>query len=89
MTLTEEKAKKWSSEIDHVLREGNIKHVELEGIIGKLSFSQTMMFGKFARSMMRPLYRKLYANHYSASLTNSDRRVLVWRQGTILTLEPK
>ena len=89
MTLTEAKATKWAEQIKQVLKEGEIKHTEIEGLIGKLSFSQTMMFGGFARSMMKPLYRKLYAHHYSTSLSECDRRVLIWWMTTLRTLDPE
>ena len=55
----------------------------------KLSFSQTMLFVKFARPMMRPLYRKLYARQYAALLGKSDRRVLTRWIKTLQTLGPK
>ena len=55
--LTDGKAANWAGIIRHVINEGWVSPQCLEGLIGQLSSPQTSMFGKFARSQMRALYK--------------------------------
>ena len=52
-------------------------------------FSQTAMFGKFARSQMRVLYRKLYRKFYVATLEERERAVLSWWLAIPRELNPR
>ena len=76
--LTGEKATNWAGLIELILTDGWVSLQCLDGIIGKLSFPQAAMFGKFPRSQMRVLYKKLYRKYYVASL--SDRGYSVFRR---------
>ena len=57
--------------------------------MGKLSFSQTAMFGKFARSQMRVLYRKLYRKYYAATLEEREFAAPKWRLAILHELNPR
>ena len=46
----------------------SVTHQELERLTGRLSLSQTLLFGKFDRAKMRPLYQKLQRRVYNAEL---------------------
>ena len=73
--LPAEKKKAWSALILSYLSQGRISYQELEKLIGRLSFSQTLLFGKFARTQLRPLYQKLYRRVYNATLSAEERDV--------------
>ena len=47
------------------------------------------MFGKFARTQMRPLYQKFYARRYVSSLSLNDRAIFIWRMDILLSLQPR
>ena len=75
ISLTPEKCKRWPNLITGYLQEGRISHSFLEKLIGKLLFSQTAVFGKFARTQLRPLYVKLNRRVYNARLSAYERSV--------------
>ena len=87
--LTAEKKAAWASRIDDILEAGAISHGELEALTGRLSFSQTSIFGRYGRAMMQHLYRKLYAGFYSAGLTDEDRTNLDWWAGLLRSARPR
>ena len=72
VSLTPEKAKNWADTMLGVLKEGRIPPHTLEKLIGKLSFSQTCLFGKFDRTQLRCLYRKLHAPTYIAHINKFE-----------------
>ena len=78
VNLAEDKKSLRSDRLGEFLRTGHIEHKELESITGRLSYSQTSAFGRFARCMARPLYRQLSADCYQSELSGSDRAVLQW-----------
>ena len=89
VTLTPEKAAKWTAIIHKHLKEGLISSHELEKLIGKLCFSQTCLFGKFASTQLRCLYTKLHAPRYSAKLSKAEILTLNWRADVISQLSPR
>ena len=89
VTLTPEKADKWSKAIRNVLHVGSISSQELEKLIGKLCFSQTCLFGKFARTQLRCLYRKLHTPRYQPRITKFERMTLYWWVDVIASLQPR
>lgn len=68
ISLPEEKRAKWPHLLESYLQVGSISHRCVEKLIGRLSFSLTIIFGKFARTHLRPLYRKFYRRFCSAKL---------------------
>ena len=64
ITLPEEKESAWTSITQRVLSAGFISHAKLESIIGRLSLTQTSVFGGIGRGAMAPLYAKLLADPY-------------------------
>ena len=62
--LTREKATRRTLTIERHIRTSIISSHELDKLIGKLCFSQTCLFGKFARIQLRCLYKQLHAPRY-------------------------
>ena len=87
--LTDGKKAAWDARIDEIIKAGEIPHGELEALTGRLSFSQTSIFGRFGRAMMHRLYRKLYAGFYSATLTEGDLVNLDWWDGLLRSVRPR
>ena len=78
--LPADKKTKWVDAITRILDIGVITHDQLESLIGRLSFSQTSIFGRFGRPMMTHLYTKLNAIRYHPVLTTKEVRILQrWR----------
>ena len=73
---TPTKARKWSELISVFLKKGRISFQELENPIGRMIFSQTSAFGKFARTQLRPLYRELRDRFFTPKLPEQERFTL-------------
>ena len=75
--LTPEKASRWIDAIRLFLSKGRVGREDLGSLIGKLGFSQTCLFGNFARCQLRALYCKLSRRWYVPKL--SSREILISR----------
>ena len=73
ISLTNEKREKRAHLLDSFLKEGRISRICLGKLIGRLGFSQTCIFGKFARTQIRPLYQKFHQWVYNAQLSRHER----------------
>ena len=73
-----EKNAKWASIIRGVLAAGRIAQNELESLTGKLSVSQTSIFGRFGRFVVKPLYRKHYGPYYQTPMKDRGWISLSW-----------
>ena len=89
VSLPQEKAWAWIQEINEHLKNGIINAVPLENLIGKHGFSQTNLFGKFARTKLRPLYKKLHATKFSPKIASFEGQVLRWCAKILLSLNPR
>ena len=89
VSLPYDKAFRWVDEIRRYLRAGHITAIRLERLIGKLGFSQTNLFGEFARTQLKPLYRKLYAARFIPQLSIIESRILHWWSRILLSLNPR
>ena len=89
VTLTPDKALKWVTEIKGFIRDRSISSHDLEKLIGKLGFSQTSLFGKFARTQLSPLYRKFYSRSFTPKLSFSEARTLHWWAEVLASLRPR
>ena len=89
VTLTPDKAKAWAEEIELFIRQRSIPSPVLEKLIGKLGFSQTNLFGKFARTQLRPLYKKFYSRNFSPKLSLSECANLRWWADVLSSLQPR
>lgn len=83
------KKKAWAALIASYLAQNRLSYQELEKLIGRLSFSQTMLFGKFARTQLRPLYQKQHRRIYNAALSTAERAVLLWWHDIIIAFSPR
>ena len=66
-----------------------IAALAIGSLIGKLSFSQTRLFGKFARTHPRPLNRKLYRRFYAAKLSPRESTTLKRRIAALTKIKPR
>lgn len=89
ISLPRDKAYRWAKLISSVIQEKLIAHATLESLIGRLSFAQTAIFGRFARAMLKPLYAKLYSNRYLPNVSPALERNLRWRPAALLSLTPR
>ena len=89
ISLPVEKRKSWSDLIGGFLKEARISHICLGNLIGELSFSQTSLFCKFARTQMRPLQTKLNRRVYNARLSAGERLVSTWWARAIADFTPR
>lgn len=89
VTLTDDKALSWAKEIPTPISKGEISSQSLENLICKLSFSQTNLFGKFARAQIRPLYKKLYARNFSPNLSDAESLTLRRWVAVLTSLQPR
>ena len=62
---------------------------ELEKPIGKLGFHKTNLFGGFARTRLRPLYRKFYARNFNPQISENELRTFQWWVTVIRPLQPR
>lgn len=85
----EKKRASWAALLSDFLTKGSISHRELLKLIGRLSFSQTLLFGKFGRTQLRPLYQKLHRRGYNARLTDAGRAVFGWCERVIRSFPPR
>ena len=88
ITLPPEKVLRWCDLLKQYIKQGAIPEKELESLIGKLSFSQTSVFGRMGRAMMSTLYQKQNAKPYQKKLTNRDLYTFRWWIETYNWLNP-
>ena len=77
--LPQGKIAKWPHIIRDRIADGRITSKHLEKLIGKLSFAQTSVFGRFGRSLLIPLRDKLSERPYSEILPTMEIDILLWR----------
>ena len=87
--LPDDKIQKWSSIVDEILSSGSVQHKPLEKLVGKLCFTQTSIFGRFGRTMLKPLYTKLHSTPYSSVLSDEESSVLRWWASSIRASQPR
>ena len=90
MTLSiippEDKKVRWVAAIKLILTNGSISRDHLDSLAGRLSFSQTSLFGRFGRPMMTPLHMKANTSPFIPTLTERETRTLQWRVTALTTL---
>ena len=84
-----DKAHRWARMIYEILDSKLAPRATLESLIGRISFAQTAVFGRFGRAMIKPLYTKLYSKRYFPMLSPAVERSLRWWAATLLSLEPR
>ena len=78
VSLPADKASRWVSMIDEILKLGTVTRDQLESLIGRLSFPQTSIFGRFGRPMLSPLYGLLNSPSFRPLLSTRATRALQW-----------
>ena len=65
------------------LTEDQITHKNLERLIGELSYARTSFFGRFGRSLLKPLQGKLNDKPIDGESTDRENDILEWRGKSI------
>ena len=78
ISLTGEKASQRPELIRTYHTSGSIHALELESLIGKLGFSQTCLFGNFARAQMRYIYKKIRRLFYVSCFFARELHPPLW-----------
>ena len=81
--LPRSKISAWSELISETISKGFIDHKPLESLIGKLSFTQTSIFGRFGRTLLRFLQTKLHRHPYVKKLSEEEIDILKWRVASL------
>ena len=89
VSLPREKAIRWGAKIREFALLGRIQHKDMESLIGKLSFTQTSVFGRVGRAMMAALYQKVNAKFYDPALSDRELTTLHWWSNAILNMTPR
>ena len=87
--MPDEKSRALAALIRSYLAQNRLSYQEIEKLIGRLSFSQTLLFGKFARTQLRPLYTKMRRKYFCASLSAQERATIVWWDEVISGFPPR
>ena len=61
----------------------------MEQLIGQLGCPRNNLFGEFARTQIRPFYRKIYAAKYAPILNPSELRTLRWWAAILTSPKPR
>ena len=75
--------------MERIILAGSVTHKELESIIGRLSFTQTSVFGRIGRAMLAPLYKKLHMEKYFPSLSLIEATSLRWWAVALAHMKPR
>ena len=90
VSLPADKALKWSALIRSFLAPpAIIGRKDLESLIGRLSFAQCAVFGRVARSMLRPLYKHLYSSPSRIILSRDAVLALRWWADLLCSFAPR
>ena len=89
ISLDQEKSFRWIELISDILKSPHIDHSSLDKLIGKLSFAQTTIFGKFARTLAQPLYDMLNAQPFCGDITDELRVNLRWWRHALASIRSR
>ena len=87
--LTRKKNLRWADQLAQDIKDRSIDHASLDNLIGKLSFAQTTVFGKFVRPLDQPLYGKLHESPYRSELDSSLIATMRWRMGALMSAQAR
>ena len=83
------KARTWKVMLERIINAGSVTHKELESVIGRLSFTQTSVFGRIGRAMLAPLYKKLHMEKYIPTLSMIEATSLRWWTVALDHMKPR
>ena len=89
ISLPNDKRVKWQEMLAGIIASRRVTHAALESIIGRLGFAQCSIYSKFARTMLQPLYAKLYAKPYYLSIHGRTLDVIRWWWVALDKLPPR
>ena len=89
ISLPQDKIVRWSQiTLDH-MTEGRITHKNLERLVGKLSYTQTSVFGRFGRTLLKPLIDKANARPFVEKFSERELDILSWWVESIRASTPR
>ena len=89
ISLPSEKAIRRGNIISAHIASGHIWRSELDKLSGRLPFSQTAILGRFGQSILRPLYNRLKAKHYSINMGIRELQAIRRRETSIGQTQPR
>ena len=89
ISLPFDKVSAWTSRIGRFLEPCAITPAEMDSLIGRLSFSQTSVFGRFGRPFPAHLYDKQNAPYFPPILSGREIRPLRWRNTMLRDMRPR
>ena len=84
-----EKRRDWAALLDDYILKRPVSTQGLEQLIGRLSFSHTLMRGEFARTQLRPLYQRQFRRVYNARQSSHELQTPRWRRRIVSAFEPR
>ena len=87
--LPDDKITAWSACIDEFIASRSITHKQLAKLIGRLSFTQTSIFGRFGRTLLRPLHKKLRQHPFEGRFSPGELSLLAWWSASLRASRPR
>ena len=81
--LPEDKILDCSALIDEFIAARSISHKQLGKLVGRFPFTQTSVFGRFGRTRLSPLHRKLRQRPFQEHFSPEEFSLLAWRAASI------
>ena len=87
--LPKKKAAAWATSISAHVSSGRISHADLESAIGRLSATQTSVFGRIGRERIFTLYAQLHSRNYDATPDINELTTVRWRVVALGHMKPR
>lgn len=87
--LPDDKIALWAALIDEIISKGSIQHKQLEKLIGGVSFTQTSVYGRCGRTLLKTLCRKLHSHPHLSALSTPETNLLAWWADFIRAARPR
>ena len=87
--LPDDKILAWSALIDELIAARSTPHKQLAKLVGRVPFTQTSVFGRFGRTLLRPLHMKLRQPPFQEHFSPDELILLAWRAGPIRAARPR
>ena len=89
ISLPHTKTLAWRGLLERLVSSGVATEHELQSVVGRLSFTQTCIYGKMCRAMLYPFYEKLKAPYYHPRLEERELNALRWWVVALGDLHPR
>ena len=89
ISLPPVKTSAWCDMLERLINLGVATEQELQSVVGRLSFTQTCIYGKMGRAMLSPFYEKLKTPYYHPRLEERELNALRWWVVALKALKPR